>query len=272
MKTRLISIAILLPVVIVIILIGQWPYAFLVSAFTLLASVEYTQMLRRKKYALALPCIFAINLLWIADALWGNAVWLAPGLAGLTLLTVGWILYRRDRHSTAADPTAEWALTLAGGMYMGIGGAYLWRMRALPDGLWWTLTALPVVWISESMAYLVGRRWGRHKMSPTISPGKSWEGYAGEVVSGTLTGLLLGWLWPTVAPGALSLTPVKGLVLGAVIAALTTAGDFFVSVIKREVGVKDTGTLIPGHGGIFDRIDSLLWVGFVTWAVATLWS
>jgi phosphatidate cytidylyltransferase len=244
MKTRIISVAILLPVVIVIILVGQWPYALLVSTLMLLASFEYAQMLRRKAYTLALPCIFAFNLLWMADALWGNGTWFTPGLAGLTLLTAGWILYRRDRHPTVADPTAEWALTLAGGIYMGVGGAYLWRMRALPDGLWWTLTALPVVWVSESMAYFVGRRWGRHKMS----------------------------LWPTVASGAIGLTPVKGLVLGALISTLTTAGDFFVSVIKREVGVKDTGTLIPGHGGIFDRIDSLLWAGLVTWAVATLWA
>lgn len=279
MRIRLISIAILLPIVIVIILIGQWPYALLISALMLLASVEYVQMLRRKAYTLALPCIFAFNLLWMAGALWGssperagNGDWFAPGLAGLTLLTTGWILYRRDRHPTVTDPTAEWALTLAGGMYMGIGGAYLWHMRALPDGLWWTLTTMPIVWVGESMAYLVGRRWGRHKMSPTISPGKSWEGYAGEVISGTLTGLLLGWLWPTVVPGVTSLTPGKGVALGVVIAALTTAGDFFVSVIKREVGVKDTGTLIPGHGGVFDRIDSLLWAGFVTWTMVTLWA
>jgi phosphatidate cytidylyltransferase len=271
MRTRIISVAILLPVVIIIILVGQWPYALLLSTLMLLAGIEYVQMLRRKAYTLALPGVFAFSLLWMADALWGDGAWLAPGLAALTLLTAGWILYRRHRYPTTADPTAEWALTCAGGMYLGIGGAYLWRMHALPDGLWWTLTALPVVWISESMAYFVGRRWGRHKMSPTISPGKSWEGYAGEVISGTLAGLLFGWLWPAVAPGVLTLTPLKGLALGAVISALTTAGDFFVSIIKREVEIKDTGTLIPGHGGIFDRIDSLLWAGFVTWVVVTLW-
>lgn len=270
MKTRLISIAVLLPVVLVILVVGQWPLALLLGALMALSSIEYAHMLKRSGYTLALPCMFAFNLLWLADALWGAGQWLAPGLAGLTLLTAGWILYRRDRHPAEPAPTAEWALTLAGGMYLGIGGAYLWRMRALPDGLWWTLTALPVVWVGESAAYLVGRRWGRHKMSPSISPGKSWEGYAGEIISGTLTGWALGWLWPAVAPGAISLTPGKGMLLGAIIAALTTAGDFFVSVIKREVGVKDTGTLIPGHGGVFDRVDSLLWAGFVTWAVVTL--
>ncbi|HOT93441.1 MAG TPA: phosphatidate cytidylyltransferase [Anaerolineae bacterium] len=270
MKTRFISAIILLPTVIAIIVIGSWPYILLISVATLLAGVEYIQMLKRKDYTLAWPCVFGFNLLWLADALWGNGQWLAPGMAGLTLLTAGWLLYRRQRHPEVTAPTAEWALTLAGGTYLGIGGAYLLRMRALPDGLWWTLTALPIVWVSESAAYFVGRRWGRHKMSPTISPGKSWEGYAGEVISGILMGGLCGWLWPAVAQQALSVTPGRGFLLGLVIAALTTAGDFFVSVIKREVGVKDTGTLIPGHGGMFDRIDSLLWTGFVTWTFVTL--
>lgn len=270
MKTRIISAAVLLPAVLVLIVIGDWPYALLIGVATLLAGYEYTRMLKRQGYNPAWGGVLAFDLLWLADALWGNGQWLAPGMAGLTLLTEGWILYRRHRHPDMAAPTAAWALTLAGGTYLGIGGAYLWRMRALPDGLWWTLTALPIVWVSESAAYFVGQRWGRHKMSPTISPGKSWEGYSGEVISGTLTGLLLGWLWPAVARQPLQLTPALGALLGLVIAALTTAGDFFVSVIKREVSVKDSGTLIPGHGGIFDRIDSLLWTGVVTWALVTL--
>ena len=272
MKTRIVSVAILLPVAIAIIIVGQWPFALLVSTLMLLASIEYVQMLRRKAYTLALPCIFAFNLLWMADALWDNGKWFAPGLAGLTLLTAGWILYRRNRHPTIADPTAEWALTLAGGMYLGVGGTYLWHMRALPDGLWWTLTALPIVWVGESAAYFFGRKWGRHKMAPSISPGKSWEGYAGEVICGSLIGLVLGGVWPIVARASISLTPGKGLVLGIIVSAVTTAGDFFVSMIKREVGVKDTGTLIPGHGGMLDRIDSLLWTGLVTWLFVTLFT
>ena len=270
MKTRLISIAILLPLIVTAIVLGGWPYYAAITLITLLASAEYVQMLELKGYTLALPLIWALNLVWLTDALWGSGAWLAPGMAVMTVLTACWILYRRRENPTIEAPTAEWAMTVAGGVYLGIGGAYLLRMRALPDGLWWTLTALPVVWIGESAAYLFGRKWGRHKMAPTISRGKSWEGYTGELVSGSLTGLLLGWLWPMVAQDSISLTMGKGLLLGVVLAALTTVGDFFVSMIKREVGVKDTGKLIPGHGGIFDRIDSLLWTGIITWIFVTL--
>lgn len=270
MKTRLISAALLLPLVIAAIVLGGWLYAAIITLVTLLASVEYAQMLNLKGYTLALPLVWALNLTWLADALWGHGVWLAPGIAVMTILTACWILYRRRREPTLEAPTAEWAMTVAGGVYLGMGGAFLLRMRTLPDGLWWTLTALPIVWVGESAAYFFGRKWGQHKMAPNISPGKSWEGYAGELASGSLTGLLLGWGWTQVAPNNISLTMGKGLLLGIILATLTTTGDFFVSMIKREVGVKDTGKLIPGHGGIFDRIDSLLWTGIITWIFVTL--
>lgn len=265
MKIRTLSALILLPIVILTLIGGGEFWALFIGAATGLACLEYAQMLRRKGYALALPLILALNWLWLADVLWGEGRWLAHGIAGLSLLTAAWALYRRQRHPTDTDFTAQWALTLAGGLYIGMGGAYLFRLRALPDGLWWTLTSLVIVWVGESAAYFVGRRLGRHKMAPAISPGKSWEGYAGEVISGVLTGLLLGALAPRIAGHTLSLDAGKGAVLGLVVAALTTTGDFFISMIKREVGVKDTGNLIPGHGGALDRIDSLLWTGVVAY-------
>ncbi|MBN1876171.1 MAG: phosphatidate cytidylyltransferase [Anaerolineae bacterium] len=265
MKVRVISSVILLPVVVTAIIAGQWFFILLVLIATSVAAIEYTQMLRRKGYHLALPLIIAMILLGLAEAVW-NQQWLMPGIAVLTLLISAWVLYCREKVPSMDAPTAHWALTLAGGLYLGIGGAYLLKLRFLDDGLWWTLTALPVIWIADSGAYFIGRRWGIHKMAPTISPNKSWEGYVGELVSGSVSGWLAGMLWPAwVGHPIAGLNATTGLLLGVLLALLTPLGDFFVSMIKREAGVKDTGNLIPGHGGVFDRMDSLLWAGIVTW-------
>ncbi|MDX9955576.1 MAG: phosphatidate cytidylyltransferase [Anaerolineae bacterium] len=266
MKTRIISAAILLPVAIIAIVLGDWPFTLLIAVAVLLAGMEYTQLVRRKGYEVSLVWVWLITLLWLADARWELGEGLTLGLALLTLLVSGYQVLRRSK----VDPTASWALSLAGGFYLGIGGAYLLKLRLGVDGLWWVLTAIPAVWIGDSMAYFVGRRYGRHKMIPAVSPGKSWEGYAAEVVVGILTGALLGMLWPRIAETALTLNWWRGMVVGGVLAAVAPLGDFFVSVIKREVGVKDSGNLIPGHGGAFDRIDSLLWTGVLACALLEL--
>ncbi len=272
MKARTLSAAILLPIVITVLVIGHWPFALFLALATGLACGEYVAMLRRSGYTLALPLTLAINWLWLADAYQPLDAWLPHGMAAISLLTAAWALYRRQRHPDDGNFTAQWALTLAGGLYIGLGGAYIYQLRAMPEGLWWMLTALPIVWVSESAAYFVGRRYGRHKIAPHISPGKSWEGYAGEVIAGIVTGLLLGGFMPRFAGVTLSVNMWKGGILGLVIATITTAGDFFISMIKREVGIKDTGALIPGHGGVLDRIDSLLWTGILAFAIAQwLW-
>lgn len=260
MKTRIISAALLLPTAIAAIVLGGWPFTLLVTLAVLLAGAEYTQLVSRKGFVVSPLWVWAMTLLWLADARWQLGEFLGLGLAVITLAASGWHVVARR----GVSPTANWALALAGGLYLGIGGAYLLRLRFGVDGLWWILTALPAVWIGDSAAYFVGRRWGKHKMLPAVSPGKSWEGYAAEVLFGLLAGAVLGGLWPRVAGSALSVTPARGVLLGGLLTALTPLGDFFVSVIKREVGVKDSGRLIPGHGGAFDRIDSLLWAGVLT--------
>jgi len=266
MKVRVISAAILLPIVLAAIVVGDWFFAGLITLAVLLAAVEYVQMLGLKGYGIPLYWVWAMIVLWLADAFWDLGTWFGIGIASTVLLGAAWQLFHHD----VEDPTATWALTLAGGLYLGIGGAYLLRLRALPEGLWWTLTVLPVVWIADSAAYSVGRRWGVHKIAPDVSPGKSWEGYGAEVLAGFLSGFLLVQLWTWVSGGLTSLSSWQGLFLGGLLAVLTPLGDFFVSMIKREVGVKDSGKLIPGHGGAFDRIDSLLWAGVLSWLFVLL--
>jgi phosphatidate cytidylyltransferase len=124
------------------------------------------------------------------------------------------------------------------------------------------LFALLVVWVADSAAYFVGRAWGEHKMAPLISPHKSWEGYVAGVLSGVLLGLVANFLLP--------FSLWRGVGLGALLALLTPLGDLFISLMKRQMGVKDTSHLIPGHGGVLDRVDSVLWAGTLTWLFVTL--
>jgi phosphatidate cytidylyltransferase len=113
------------------------------------------------------------------------------------------------------------------------------------------LLVLLVVWIADTAAYFAGRRWGRHKLAPSISPGKTWEGAAGAVVGGGAYAIILA----AIVGGG-----VRGMVVfaaaSAVLVLVSIAGDLFESAVKRQAGVKDSGTILPGHGGMLDRIDS----------------
>ncbi|MEA3308953.1 MAG: phosphatidate cytidylyltransferase [Chloroflexota bacterium] len=260
MRTRILSAILLIPVVLTVLVLGSWPFALFLSLFVLIAGFEYWRMLQSKGYRISLLSLWLLILLWMAAAYWPAVNVLEPGLVLLILVGVGWQLVY---HSATVDPTASWALTLAGGMYLGVGGSYLLRLRVHVESYLWLLMALCIVWIADTGAYLVGRRWGQHKMAPALSPGKSWEGYGAEIVSGLLAGGLCGICWP--ATLQLQLTPLWGGALGGLLALVTPLGDFFISMIKREVGVKDTGALIPGHGGALDRLDSIFWSGILTW-------
>lgn len=179
-------------------------------------------------------------------------------LAIVILLTMGVETLAFERGSTTA--AVDFNITLGGVLYLGWLGAHLVALRDLPDGTWWFLLVLPVMWVGDGAAYFVGSHFGRHKMFPRVSPKKSWEGYAGGVIAGALGGVLFAGLWHLRAP---LITLDKGLLLGVVIAILSPVGDLGESMLKRAVGIKDTSNLLPGHGGVMDRIDSWLWAAVI---------
>lgn len=109
------------------------------------------------------------------------------------------------------------------------------------------LSLFAIVWGGDIAGYLVGREHGKHKIAPSISPGKSWEGFAASVVVSACIAMVFGYM-----------APVPHAILGALLAAIGLGGDMFESWLKRRAGVKDSGTLIPGHGGLFDRVDALM--------------
>lgn len=125
-------------------------------------------------------------------------------------------------------------------------------LRELPDGKWLTLVLMLYVWGADTGAYFAGHRFGKHKLAPRVSPGKTWEGVAGGLVTVLAVALLAGIYRFGFGPGALALWVALSLFTGLV----SVLGDLFESRLKRIAGVKDSGTLIPGHGGVLDRIDA----------------
>lgn len=152
------------------------------------------------------------------------------------------ILWREWRGLTRTR--SAWFIPL-GLLYIGAAAAGLVYLRH--ENLNILLALFAVVWTGDIAAYFTGKLFGKHKIAPAISPGKSWEGLAGSVLASAAIAAAMG-----------SMAPVPHAILGAALAVTGLGGDLFESALKRRIGVKDSGRLIPGHGGLFDRVDALL--------------
>jgi phosphatidate cytidylyltransferase len=164
----------------------------------------------------------------------------------LIMASLIYALYDKSEH-----PTHNWAINVASALYLGFMLSFFVILRQRPDGMDWVLFAFAMTWTGDTAAYFVGKSIGRHRLWPRISPKKTWEGLAGEIIACMIAGPLVGaWL--------VGINVWQGLIIGLVVAVLGTFGDFAVSLLKRMANIKDSGTLIPGHGGVLDRLDSLL--------------
>ena len=259
--TRVLVTLVLLPIGLVFIFLGGAPFAALLALIIGLAAWEYVKLFRAGGLQPAGFVLIGGAVLLAGGRAW-NGFDSAPWLVSLLILVaMTWHLlaFERGREQAGTD----FGVTLGGVFYIGWIGAYLISLRQLPEGQWWLLTALPACWLADSGAYLVGSRIGRHKMTPRLSPKKSWEGYIAGIAFAVLGTPLLVMLWGVwTGPGS-AVTSARGAILGLLMGTLTILGDLGESMIKRQVGVKDSGNLLPGHGGAFDRIDSWLWAGVI---------
>lgn len=158
-------------------------------------------------------------------------------------IAVPWLAWRWQARSKLVLAAAGWVVLVPAWLALA-------RLQSEPQRL---LAVLAIIWLADTAAYLCGRAWGRRKLAPNISPAKTWEGVAGAAVAVAvyyvaLSGAVPDWGW---------LQGVRGPVLFAGVALMGVAGDLFESWMKRQAGVKDSGTLLPGHGGVLDRIDSM---------------
>jgi phosphatidate cytidylyltransferase len=258
MGKRIITALVLLVIAMPALLCGGVVFFILISFFVVLAAWEYVQLFRAVKYEpSALVTVGGTLLLLVARGFF--PVWAEAALTCLVLvaLTVHLFAYEHGRDQAALD----FVITAGGLLYLGWVGAYLYDLRALPDGGWWLMLVLGSVWMADSGAYMLGAASGKHKLAPRLSPKKSWEGYFAGVFTGTLFGGFFAYVYSWLGP--LDVTIWQGALLGLVLSVVTTLGDLGESLFKRQGSIKDSGTLFPGHGGAFDRIDSWIWAAAI---------
>lgn len=265
LRQRIFSVAVLLPGVLLALYFGGLPWAAGILFAGILGWHEMTRLLRRSPFSADRLAGIAFVIGAIVEAyLRGQGLiafdLLRPLLVGLLIAPLVWALYARAEH-----PTLDWAMTVAGALYLGFLLSHMVTLRLYPDGFAWTVLVLALTWLDDTAAYFTGLAWGRHKLWPRISPKKTWEGLAG----GTVTVLACG---PLLAPWLVGIPWWQGLALAALIAIAAPFGDFSMSLFKRAAHVKDSSNLIPGHGGILDRLDSLLFTFpaavYFVWLVA----
>ena len=265
---RIVIALLLLPFGIWVIGAGGWLFTLMIAVILCLAAYEYAMLFRREGFRpAAILLVLAVPALVIARHLFNfdndPAI-----LAIMTLLSMTW--HAIDFERGAPQAGTDFALSLAGILYIGWLGSFFISLRQMPDGVWWFMTALPAVWLADSAAYSFGKRFGRHRLAPRLSPNKTWEGYLSGVIVGPLLALGMLRLWQFGAGPDSTLTLTRGLIVAVVVAILAPIGDLGISMLKRQFGVKDTGSLLPGHGGALDRIDSWVWAAVlaffsVTW-------
>lgn len=242
---------------------GGWA-AFAASALiVVLAAYELHEMMLHEGFHPLISLSLVLSLLFLVAAMFPQQrpLLLELGLAIALLVTFPFLFFRKKLEGAMVD----WSLTLAIAIYLG------WPMSLFPllrgyqvgisNGLWWLLTLLLGVWGFDSGAFFVGHFLGRHKLAPRISPGKTWEGAIGGLIFSIIAAFLFTML-PLGIPWYLT------LLLGLLLAVAATLGDLAESLIKRQTHVKDSGQFMPGHGGVLDRIDSLIFAAIVVYFFA----
>lgn len=222
-----------------------------------------------KNSDLGIRTVTAIAMLAVA----GGALWLGGWFWTIFVLMIGvgvWFEWSALCLLMFPPSSRRTAWRYAGAVYAGIGVATLMSLRDFHDGPTLVLLLVGAVIATDTFAYFTGRTFGGPKIAPAISPSKTWSGLIGGMIGASLMLMLVGYIdySETIAanPGSRMFTsfdfPTAAL-LGSLIAIVAQTGDFFESWMKRKAGVKDSGKLLPGHGGLFDRVDGLLAVLFV---------
>lgn len=264
MLRRVLTAAIGLPILIAVIILGLPWLTLLVGAVALLGIFEFMDLARKRGLKPFTPLAVVWTLAFVGTGYFvasGDLERVALGyafVAGL-LASLLWAFFARVRRrpdEDNGDPkenvALEWGYTVGGAIYVGWFLSYVLLLRGLFHGWQWVMVMLIGTFATDTAAFLAGRAIGRHKMAPVLSPGKTWEG----ATAGMLGALIAV---PLLAYGlGIDMAVWKGLALGALVGLFAQAGDMVESMLKRLSGAKDSGKILPGHGGFLDRLDSVV--------------
>jgi phosphatidate cytidylyltransferase len=266
LRKRLGSAALLIALVIAIIFCGGWIAFAGALVFLFLGAWEMSAMLARRGWRPQMLISIALGADFLLAAMFPQQrlLIISGGISGSVILSFTTFLMAGESFENALR---DWALTLAIPLYLGWPLALFVALRGPAFGLgstgfWWTLSVFAMVWGNDTGAYLTGHFFGKTKLAPRISPAKTWEGFAG--------GLAIAIIGAFIFSIALHLPWYASLTMGVFTAIAATLGDLAESMLKRGAGVKDSGQLIPGHGGALDRLDSLLFAVMVVVVYAAI--
>jgi len=247
------------PLALYLIYLGDWFFFIPVAIFVFIGLRELLRMFEGLNWHVSLPLIAPLIIFQFIAAKFQRVDWMLGGLALSFLLTSIYALWQYE-NDKAQNVTATWMASLGTVLLLGWVGSHIIWLREMPSetAFQWTALGILGTWFADTAAYLFGRQFGKHKMTPRLSPKKSWEGYAAGLVLTVLVGGLS-------AVFLLNLPLMHSLILLALIGFTSPAGDLVFSLIKRESGVKDSGNFLPGHGGALDRIDTILWSVLITY-------
>ncbi len=274
LRQRVASALVLIPVVIALAWFGGWIAFAGVVLVLVLGAWELRDMFAHRGWRPLILLSVALSLVFFVAAMLPQyrTLLLEAGISALVIGSFAWLMVTRP---TIEQTLVDWALTLAIPFYLGWPLAFLLLLRGDTvgydsRGFWWLWVLFIAVWANDTFALLVGHYLGRHLLAPHISPKKTWEGFVGGLIFAVVAVFVVIWLANLVLSPSLRLAVpwYFEVILGVLIVLAGTIGDLAESMLKRGTGVKDSGSILPGHGGILDRIDSILFAVFVVFFFA----
>lgn len=261
LKLRIITAVAGLPLLIAAVWFGTPWFTIIVAAMAAIGSFEFYRMCHNLGFQTLRSFAVVWTVLLVAGQHCKYDV-VTPLLVTLGVVVPAvWMLIRRNRERAFV----EWAFTIAGILYIGWMMSWWIGLRNLEMGREWVFFGLFTTFANDTCAFFCGRTWGRKPLAPSISPGKTWQGAIGGGIAAVIVSVALK------AVLQLPSTYLQVSLLGCLVSIFAQLGDLLESLFKRNAGVKDSSKLLPGHGGILDRIDSLIFTGFIVyyWVIFT---